>query len=131
MTRKGVNMSYHEWGDEWEHWDELYKAQRWMNDIFERCRKKYMHSKEKYGTIRYEYTYLWLENDEDWLTFKKIIRRAVRKFPNVAGEVVNELSSGMVADEYFHAWCAGINYYTTGSCWADVKGIKGFYNDDK
>ncbi len=123
-------MAYHEWGDDnWAHWVELYKAECWINAIFERCRKKHMHSKEKYGTIRYEYTYLWLENDEDWLTFKKIIRRAVRKFPNVAGEVVNELSSGVVADEYFQAWCAGINYYTTGSCWTGVKGIKGFYNE--
>ncbi len=48
-------MSYHEWGDSWPHWDELYEAEHWIaNYVYTHslCR---LQSKEKYGTIRYEH----------------------------------------------------------------------------
>ena len=48
-------MSYHEWGDEWPHWDTLYEAQRYIGKNTWRYAKIRILSKEKYGTIRYEH----------------------------------------------------------------------------
>ena len=123
-----LKMPYHCWGDDWEHWAELCKAESWICKMFERIRHKHIYSKEKYGTIRYEYTWMWLENDDDWLVFKKIIRKAVRKFPNVAGEIVDDLAG--LASGYFGAWCAGVLWVTSGNCWRNNKGVKGFCHEE-
>ncbi len=48
---------YHTWGDDWSHWDELYKAQSYLSKYvykWSRCR---LSCKEKYGTIRYEWMF--------------------------------------------------------------------------
>jgi len=45
----------HQWGDDWEHWDELYATEQKIRKtvwFWTRCR---LISKEKYGTIRYEF----------------------------------------------------------------------------
>lgn len=50
-------MTYHEWGNDWPHWNELYEAESFIIDYvykWSRCR---LSCKEKYGTIRYEYVY--------------------------------------------------------------------------
>lgn len=48
-------MSYHYWGDKDFNWDELYNAQRWIANYVKCWSRCSLISKEKYGTIRYEY----------------------------------------------------------------------------
>ncbi len=53
-------MTYHRWGDEDFDWEALNEA---MNDIFNFCKKwayMHIHMKEKYGSIRYEFTFSYL-----------------------------------------------------------------------
>lgn len=46
---------YHIWGDTWEHWDELYKAEHFIIKYVYKYSKCRLISKEKYGSIRYEH----------------------------------------------------------------------------
>lgn len=46
---------YHEWGDDWPHWNELYEAETWIANYVHKWTRCRMQSKEKYGTIRYEH----------------------------------------------------------------------------
>ncbi len=48
-------MSYHEWGDDWEHWDKLYEAQNFVCDYVYKWTRCRVICKEKYGSIRWEY----------------------------------------------------------------------------
>lgn len=48
-------MSYHLWGDDWEHWNDLYKAETWIRKYVKRHSLCRIISKEKYGSIRFEY----------------------------------------------------------------------------
>lgn len=106
----------HSWGDSWEHWDTLYKAEHFLNVFYYKCTKKNMWIKEKWGTIRFEYESKWLENERDFKIFKESIRRTVKKYPEVAGEVCS--SAGHVLDDpYFEGWCAGICFKANGSYW--------------
>jgi hypothetical protein len=106
----------HDWGGEWPYWQELYKAQAYIGKMFCRITKRNAHIKEKYGTLRYGYTYLWLTTKQDTVVFAKIIKKAVKKFPNVAGEVVNDLVTTFSGD-YDAGWCAGVLYMSSGSEW--------------
>ena len=125
-------MTCHIWGDDWEHWDTLYKAQHWFIKLYERVTGKYPQTKEKYGTIRYEYEYLWLivTDDEGEVVqdnsayFKEIIRRTVKKFPEVAAELVAD-AGYMLNDEYFEGWCNGIMFVKGGSYWSSTKRPRG------
>lgn len=113
-------MAWHCWGDGWEHWNELYKAERYFNKFYEKCTGKYPMTKEKYGTMRFEYIYLWIESEEHCRIFKEGVRRTIKKFPHVAGEVVSD-ASHVLNDEYFNGWCNGVSYITTGSYWSSDK----------
>lgn len=84
-------MPWHEWGDEDFDFGGLYKAENWIVKFYRRATGKNMMTKEKYGTIRYEYTYLWLENNEQGDKFFNILYRATRKFPEYAGEIVSDI----------------------------------------
>jgi hypothetical protein len=117
-------MPSHDWGDDWPHWNELYKAQKWVREFFERCTGKTLHSKEKYGTIRYELTFLWLENDNDFMVFKRALQKAVIKFPNVAAEIVSD-AQGLVEDDFFNGWCAGVSWVKSQSYWSSDKRPRG------
>jgi hypothetical protein len=46
-------MPSHYWGDEDFDWDSLYKAERELNRIMKRYGRIGVHSKEKYGTLRF------------------------------------------------------------------------------
>ena len=116
-------MVMHCWGDEWPWWDELYKAEKYFCDFFEKCTGKRPCTKEKYGTIRYEVTWNWIENEEHCRIYKEAIRRTITKFPKVAGEVC--MDAGILRDEYFEGWCAGVVYQSTKSFWSSTKRPKG------
>lgn len=83
-------MPHHEWGSDFD-FDGLSKAEQWINKAYRRMTKKQMITKEKYGTIRYEYTSVWLIDGEDLIIFLDILKRATIKFPEVAGEIVNDI----------------------------------------
>ncbi len=110
----------HYWGDSWPYWDELYNAERWFHKFYSKCTSKYPRTKEKYGTIRFEWTEMWIDNAEDVRIFKETIRRTVKKFPNVAGEVC--LYAGdILEDEYFEGWCAGVCYQAHKTYWSSTE----------
>lgn len=50
-------MNCHIWGDDWPHWDDLYKAESYISAYVYKYSFCRLMSKEKYGTIRYEYVY--------------------------------------------------------------------------
>jgi hypothetical protein len=72
-----------------------------------------MITKEKYGTIRYELGHI---NEQECHAFKETIRRAVKKFKNVAGEIADD-AGFVLNDDYFEGWCAGVVFQATGSYW--------------
>lgn len=117
----------HYWNDDWQYWNELYAAEAWIEGVFGRIRKKTMRTKEKYGTVRYEYTWTWLQCPEDIRVFKHVVRGAVKRFPNVAAEICDS-AQHVLDDEYFNGWCAGVCYLASkgkGS-WSNNNGIVGF-----
>lgn len=93
-------MPFHVWGDEFD-FEHLDEAQLWINKVYRRLTGLRMHTKEKYGTLRYEYEYLWLKTDKLVLQFLEILKRATVKFPLVAGEIVCDAVTMIdVIDEY-------------------------------
>lgn len=52
-------MPYHDWDDEWfeKNGDDLYKAQSFVHDYVYKWTRCRLISKEKYGTIRYEWMF--------------------------------------------------------------------------
>jgi hypothetical protein len=83
-------MCWHQWGDEFD-FGGLYKVEAWINKAYRRITGKHMMTKEKYGTLRYEYEYMWMSSDEDVLLFLEILKRATVKFPKFAGEIVDDI----------------------------------------
>lgn len=87
---------HHEWGEDFD-WDDLQEA---MGFIYKYC--KWLAGlrvlmKEKYGTIRYEYVWLWRHSDwrlinmwQNWI-FKVVVTRACKKFPHIALEIIDDL----------------------------------------
>ncbi len=82
---------YHNWSDDDFDFNGLYKAEVWIEKFYRRATGKNMITKEKYGTIRYEFTCLWLTNAEEGEKFYNIVYRATRKFPIYAGEIVSDI----------------------------------------
>lgn len=93
--------------------NDLYNAQDYMYKLYFRCTKQHMHTKEKYGTIRYEYTWSWIEGNTHASLFKRIIQRAVKKYPQAASAIVSDAGS-VLNDEYFAGWCQGVHFLATG-----------------
>ena len=50
-------MTTHHWGDNWPHWDELRRAQRRIHRTVRRLSGCHVFTKEKWGTLRYEYMF--------------------------------------------------------------------------
>lgn len=48
---------YHEWGDNWPYWSKLYEAEHFIWVYTYRYSRCNLISKEKYGTLRYEYLF--------------------------------------------------------------------------
>lgn len=44
----------HSWGDDWEHWDDLYEAQIYVFNYVYKYSWVYVDMKEKWGTTRYQ-----------------------------------------------------------------------------
>jgi len=56
-TESVTYAPYHEWGDDWPYWDDLYRAEKFIYTWTYRLAGLRLLSKEKYGTIRYEYLF--------------------------------------------------------------------------
>lgn len=58
-------MAYHEWGDDWSHWQELDAA---VSYIYKEARKARIGGqiKEKYGTVRWYAKFHYMVNDLVW-----------------------------------------------------------------
>lgn len=106
---------------------ELIEAQAYIAKTFKRLTGNYCYIKEKYGTLRYEHTYTWLDTAEDFIIFTKIIKKAVRKFPLAAGAIVDDLV-GVMHQEYDAGWCAGVLYASGGGEWVSSKPKDGNLN---
>lgn len=113
-------MPWHEWGDEWPYWGELDRAQEYFCSFYYKCTGKHPITKEKYGTIRFEYTYLWIENAEHCRIFREGVMRTVKKFPNVAGELCSD-AGHTLSDDFFSGWCAGVIFKACGTYWSSIK----------
>lgn len=85
----------HFWGDKDFDFGKLYDAMDWIHNEAHKIGINPC-TKEKYGTIRYEFVYLWSKNkkgkpdyptEEQFKEFNKIIKRAEQKFPKIAKEI--------------------------------------------
>lgn len=102
-------MPHHDWGDADFDFDALNRVGRYISKLYKRCTGKQIVWKEKYGTIRYEFTSAWLNDESDCNTFRAIVNRTVEKFPKYAGEVCDDLS-WMFRDEKVNEFYRGIVY---------------------
>ena len=89
-------MTYHTWGDKDFDWDALQDAMDYIFKMTRRATTLIPRMKEKYGTIRYEGMVLTEEMiDAEYVanmdTFLKIVKRATKKFPQVAPEIIDDL----------------------------------------
>lgn len=83
-------MTYHEWGDEDFNWHMLSEAMKYISDEWWETAKCYPIMKEKYGTIRYEFTSTWLKSNAECEDFCKLLLKAAKKFKEVDAEIVDE-----------------------------------------
>lgn len=125
-------MISHTWGDEWfeANEKELYNSINWISKFYFRKVGKRIIMKEKYGTIRYQYTDLWIIKPEDALILFEIIHRACRKFHRVAPEICDDVITLINPITRLTAWYKG---YFEGICWGAAKSRwasfnKKFYN---
>lgn len=51
-------MAYHEWNDNWPYWPMLYKAENFISAFVRKTSPCFLVSKEKYGTVRYEWVFV-------------------------------------------------------------------------
>lgn len=84
-------MPFHQWDDGFD-FTKLEKAGTWIATFYRRLTGKNMIWKEKYGTIRYEFTYFWLSEDDEAIILFEILRRATVKFPKLAAEIVDDMA---------------------------------------
>jgi hypothetical protein len=72
----------HYWGDEWKYWDLLYKVQADIDYYVFKYSRVRLISKEKYGTLRYEYLFappysVCYKYPKGWLNFlERLWRRS-------------------------------------------------------
>lgn len=83
-------MPWHHWGGEFD-FGRLNKAGRHLSKLYERITGKHIWWKEKYGTIRYEFIHAWVETEQDAIIFDKCLRHCIKKFPDVAGELADDM----------------------------------------
>lgn len=82
--------TYHVWGDPDFDFDELDRAGRYLSTLYRRSTGKTILWKEKYGTIRYEIPQVWLQSLDDESKFKAATLRTIKKFPKLAGEIIED-----------------------------------------
>lgn len=106
----------HEWGDGWPYWDMLHKAHDQIERTFRRLTGCTLISKEKYGTLRYEYIlgpghslcyYDWNVSKVKraalavsgwwavrcWRILWWVIKYYAKKYPNVKHELYEDIAS--------------------------------------
>lgn len=112
----------HIWGDDWKWWKELYDAQQFIYKYTYRWSLCRLCSKEKYGTIRYEfmfppfsgifynhwYSRWWISSKLHnlwarfgWYICGKAIKKALKKWP----QLEKELCSDFLANTKFGREC--------------------------
>lgn len=104
-------MPYHTWGDEDFNWSRLYEAMDYIGKFYFRVTGNVLLLKEKYGTIRY----ILLANygdPIDALIVFKIAKRAIKRYPDLAGEIVDSLIPE-VDDDYMKGFLSGVLYQAT------------------
>lgn len=110
----------HNWHDSWPHWGILYNAQYYFGELYYRCTKKRPITKEKWGSIRYEFDWTWITSEKEAQVFRECLRRTIRKYPQVAAEIV--LDAGHVLqDDYFEGWCNGVATLARNTYWCSDK----------
>ena len=99
----------HIWGDDWPHWNDLYAAEDYIYKLVKLFTRCTLVSKEKYGTIRYEYIFppqgglcyrswykhMWIHSwlyyqwqKLGWRVCAWAIKKATRKWPYLTHELV-------------------------------------------
>jgi len=83
----------HIWGDEWfeKHGENLREAEQWIaEEVFARTGHR-LSSKEKYGSLRYEY----IHDGEisDWHTLWTVVQEAAIKWPHLKDELYEDIAS--------------------------------------
>jgi len=126
-------MTWHHWDDPSFDWNQMYKAMTWMTTFFERATGVYPHTKEKYGSIRIEATWAWLDTPERILVWCEITKRAVLKFPKVGAELCIDLSCYLdytnngVINKY-KSWFEGVCWGQCQSRWTIMGQKERWYN---
>lgn len=82
-------MPWHHWGGNFD-FAKLNRAADRMAKVYERITKKPMVWKEKYGTVRYEFTFAWVNTVEDIEVFEKVLKWIIKKYPEIAGELIED-----------------------------------------
>lgn len=95
---------YHEWGDNWPYWNDLYKAETYIYKYVYKYSKCRMNMKEKYGTLRYSDVIpprwtRYIFNCRLYYLYKrfankiliKAVNKAIKKFPNIKKELIDDL----------------------------------------
>ncbi len=93
---------YHEWSDDHFDWSALHRAQNFIHWFCRPVLKVW--TKEKYGTIRYEFTYMWGWANSKYLAklqllwFHVALWLACLRYRHIAGEIVEDWSSQWATD---------------------------------
>ncbi len=117
-------MPWHEWGSDFD-FGGLDKAQHWIVKFYRRATGLQMHTKEKYGTIRYEFEFLWIKENHHATIWFEVARRATVKFPEFAGEIVSDIAP-IIADKdhitgYYKGYFDAILWLKHKSKWESFK----------
>lgn len=83
-------MPRHDWAEKDFDFGELEMAARYATRLYKRITHEVPIYKEKYGTIRYEFTSFWLHSKEHVELFSRILKRTIKKYPAYAGELVED-----------------------------------------
>jgi hypothetical protein len=84
-------MTSHSWGDGFD-FQRLEEAGRYLTKAYAELSGRRMFWKEKYGTIRYECTFLWVETAQELIWFNNAARDTISHFPDMAGEIADDLT---------------------------------------
>lgn len=84
-------MTSHVWGDGFD-FEGLNNVGRYLGKFYAELSGRRMYWKEKYGTIRYEFTCFWVETEQEFLWFDEALRKTIQQYPEMAGEIADDLS---------------------------------------
>jgi hypothetical protein len=108
-------MPHHIWGDGFDFNKLSYVIHR-LAKLYKRLTNNSLVYKEKYGTIRYESIFLWIETDQEFEIFNKCLKHIIKKYPRLAGELISNWIPCM-DDNYWKSFFAGILWVTCQEEW--------------